>query len=139
MPHTRESNSVVSRAFVGFQRLSEYGVSAVPSFRAGASAESQGDKGGWVRERVRGPVNKTLSSTLPAQDKGGFHMSLLTNAVIIPGNAMWPVSFFALDFEEGKLINYKLSNTIFLKLPEYLQAKQDFLFATDVYAATVMI
>lgn len=66
-------------------------------------------------------------------------MSRLTNAVIIPGNAMWPISFFALDFEEGKLINYKLSNTIFLRLPEYLQAKQDFLFATDVYAATVKI
>lgn len=36
-------------------------------------------------------------------------------------------------------MNYKLSDTIFLKLPEYLQDKQDFLFASDVYAATVKI
>lgn len=65
-------------------------------------------------------------------------MSLPTNA----GNTWkctWLVIFFTLDFEEGKLINYKLSNTVFLKLPEYLQAKQDFLCATDVYAATMKV
>ena len=40
VPDTRESNSTSSRVIAEFQHLSEYGVSAVPSFPAGASAES---------------------------------------------------------------------------------------------------
>lgn len=78
-------------------------VSAVPSFQAGASAESQGDKGGRVRERTgqKAVKPKTLSSTLPSRGNGGFLMPFLTNAVVIAGNAIWPVSLCTSDFEEG--------------------------------------
>lgn len=84
MPDTRESNSVVSGAFVGFQFLSEHGVSAVPSFQPGASAESQGDKGGRVRERTgqKAVKPKTLSSTLPsgAMEASSCHFSLMLSS-----------------------------------------------------------
>lgn len=78
-------------------------MNAVPSFRAGASAASQGDKGGRVREQVRRLLNRSLPSIVPSQSNGGLHMPLLTNAVITAGNAVWLVSHFALYFEEGNL------------------------------------
>lgn len=102
MPDTRESGSTVSRCS-RISALSEHGVNAIPSFRTGASAESQGNKGGRVREQVRRLLNRSLPSTLPGQSNGGLHMPLSTNAVITAENAVWLVSHFTLHFEEGNL------------------------------------
>lgn len=82
MPDTRRSHSTVSRAVAGFQHLSEYQVSAVPSFQAGASAESQGDKGDRVREWVRVLLAEDSHSCHPgrAVEASTSHFSLMLSS-----------------------------------------------------------
>lgn len=72
----------------GFQLYLSTGVSAVPSFWAATSAESQGDKGDRLREQVKRLLAEACrpSSAVRAVQAPTCH--LLTDALIAAGNAV---------------------------------------------------